>query len=102
MRIIKEVFLKAATAQFPRAKEALDSWVDVVKLAQWTNPVQLKESFPDVDPVKVKSGKTVYVCDIRGNEFRLIIAVHFNRQCVFTLRFLTHAEYDRRKWKDEL
>ena len=55
-----------------------------------------------VDPVKVKSGHTVYVCNIRGNEFRLIIAVHFDRQRVFTSRFLTHPEYDRKQWKDEL
>jgi hypothetical protein len=34
--------------------------------------------------------------------FRLITAVHDNTQRVFTLRFLTHAEYSQDKWKKEL
>jgi mRNA interferase HigB len=40
--------------------------------------------------------------NICGNEFRLIAAIHFNRQLVFLLRFLTHAEYSKEKWKEEL
>jgi hypothetical protein len=27
---------------------------------------------------------------------------YFNRQLVFMLRFLTHAEYSKEKWKEEL
>jgi mRNA-degrading endonuclease HigB of HigAB toxin-antitoxin module len=34
--------------------------------------------------VKVKSGHTVYVFNIRRNEFRLVVAVHFNHQRVYT------------------
>jgi hypothetical protein len=30
------------------------------------------------------------------------VAMHFNSQMAFTLRFLPHAEYDRDDWKDEL
>jgi len=45
---------------------------------------------------------TVYVCNIRHHEFRLIIAVHFDGQRVYTLRFMTHAEYSRTHWKNEL
>ena len=46
---------------------------------QWRNPVEMKRDFPSVDPAMVKSGHTVYVFNIRRNEFRLIAAVHFNR-----------------------
>jgi len=28
--------------------------------------------------------------------------MQFNSQMAYTLRFLTHAEYDRDDWKDEL
>ncbi|MDQ3621659.1 MAG: type II toxin-antitoxin system HigB family toxin [Verrucomicrobiota bacterium] len=28
--------------------------------------------------------------------------MHFNRQIVFTLRFLTHPEYSKGAWKTEL
>jgi len=30
------------------------------------------------------------------------VALHFNSQVAYTLRFLTHAEYDRDDWKGEL
>jgi mRNA interferase HigB len=33
---------------------------------------------------------------------RLIAAVHFNRQIVYTLRFMTHAEYSKDRWKETL
>jgi len=33
---------------------------------------------------------------------RRLIAAHFNRQTIFTLRFMTHAEYSKDHWKNEL
>jgi mRNA interferase HigB len=49
----------------------------------------------------VESGRTVTVFNIT-NDFRLITAIHYNRREVFTLRFLTHAEYDKGAWKNTL
>ena len=102
MRIVKEPFLKAMAKEYPRAARALEEWAGTFKKADFANPVEMKAVFTTVDPVVVKSKKTVYIFNIRSNEFRLIAAIHFNRQVVFTLRFLTHAEYDRQNWKDEL
>jgi mRNA interferase HigB len=42
------------------------------------------------------------VFNICGNAYRLICAIHYNTGKVFLLRFLTHAEYDKDRWKDEL
>ena len=36
-----------------------------------------------------------YVFDIGGNKFRIIAAVHFNRQLLFVRHVFTHKEYDR-------
>jgi len=102
MRIIKEAFLNAAAKAHPRAAEGLDRWAKMIRAAPWQNPVEMKQAAPEVDPVKVKSGRTVYVFNVRRNEFRLIAAVHFNRQIAFTLRFFTHAEYEKTDWKNEL
>jgi len=60
-----------------------------------------RRSFPHADQVTVQSGRTVTVFNIT-NDFRLISAIHYNRQEVFTLRFLTHAEYDKNSWKSAL
>lgn len=102
MRIIKESFLATAAVDHPRAAESIATWVRLVRAASWSDPVQMRRTFSDVDPVKVKSGHTVYVFNIRRNEFRLIAAIHFDQARVFTLRFLTHAEYDLNSWKKVL
>jgi mRNA interferase HigB len=51
--------------------------------------------------VTVKSNRTVTVFNIT-NDLRLITAIHYNRQEIFTMRFLTHAEYSKNKWKSSL
>ncbi|MDB5301870.1 MAG: hypothetical protein JWO87_3533 [Phycisphaerales bacterium] len=52
--------------------------------------------------MKVGSGKTVTVFNIRRNDFRLLTAIHYNRAKVYILDFLTHAEYSKDAWKKRL
>ena len=64
--------------------------------------VPREPSNPSADPVRVTSGRTVVVFNIAGDRYRLLTAIHYNMRKVFILRFLTHAEYTRETWKDEL
>jgi mRNA interferase HigB len=80
----------------------LDVWRKTVKAAGWRNLVDVRRSYPGTDAVTVRSGRTVLVFNLRRNDYRLIVAVHFNRQIVYTLRFMTHAEYSKDRWKDTL
>jgi HTH-type transcriptional regulator/antitoxin HigA len=41
------------------------------------------------------------VFDIPGNRYRLICAIHYNRGRVYVRHVLSHAEYDRGRWKQE-
>ena len=68
----------------------------------WRNLVDVRQTYPDTDAVKVRSGRTVLVFNIRRNDYRLIAAAHFNRQIVYDVRFMTHAEYSKDRWKAEL
>jgi len=102
MRIVKESFLREMANEHPRAADALKCWVELFRRAHFATPVELRAAFATVDPVIVKSGHTVSVFNIRRNEYRLMASIHFNSQIVYTLRFLTHAEYDRQTWKNEL
>ncbi|MGA3008459.1 MAG: type II toxin-antitoxin system HigB family toxin, partial [Opitutaceae bacterium] len=60
-----------------------------------------RQSFSHADQVTVKSNRTVTVFNIT-NDYRLITAIHYNRQEVFTMRFLTHAEYSKNTWTGSL
>jgi len=102
VRIIKETFLAAAGWGHPPAARHLEVWRKTVKTAAWRNWVDVRRSYPDTDAVKVRSGRTVLVFNLRRNDYRLIAAVHFNRRIVYTLRFMTHAEYSKDRWKETL
>jgi mRNA interferase HigB len=102
VRIITPSSIVKWSKEHPRAKDRLESWLALTENAEWSHAADMKNTFPSVDPVKVRSGKTVYVFNIRQNEFRLVCAVHFNKGKVFTLRLMTHKEYDQEDWKNEL
>ena len=101
MRIIKEKFLRDAAEQYPKAAKYLVAWTASVRAAAWRNMVEVRNCYPSADMVHVRSGRPVIVFNVCGNTYRLIVAMHFYSQMAFTLRFLTHAEYDRDDWKDE-
>jgi mRNA interferase HigB len=85
--------------QYPGAKANLQSWIQVVKPAEWKNFPDLRRTFPQADQAMVASGRPVVVFNVSGNRYRLICAVHFDKQRVFVLKFMTHAEYSKDRWK---
>jgi mRNA interferase HigB len=101
MRIITRKFLDEAKKTHPKARASLDHWHRITRAAKWQNLIQTRGTFSHADQVTVKSNRTVTVFNIT-NDFRLITAIHYNRQEIFTMRFLTHAEYSKNKWKSSL
>jgi mRNA interferase HigB len=69
---------------------------------QFRHFADLRRCFRAADQMRVASRNPVVVFNISGNPFRLICAIHYNTGKVFLLRFLSHAEYDKNRWKDEL
>ncbi len=94
--------VKKWASQFPDASGALKAWLRTAKRANWEAIEHVRELYPHADAVKVRSGKTVVVFNIRGNHYRLIAAIHYNRKQIYTLQFMTHAEYSKERWKDNL
>ncbi len=101
-RIVSPARIREYARKFPSAGPSLNRWLKTVRDAEWQSPAELKAVFSDVDPVVVDSGRKVYVFNIEHNRHRLIAAIHFNTQSVYVLRILTHKDYDRAGWKDEL
>lgn len=86
----------------PDAAEALMYWLEHAERAYWENILEVRQLFSHADPVVVRSGETVTVFNVRGNRYRLITAIKYKYRIIYVLRFLTHAEYDKEKWKAEL
>jgi mRNA interferase HigB len=102
VRIIKESTLRAFAARHPEAGTGLEVWRRIMRKEQFQHFADLRRCFRSADQVRVASGNPVVVFNVHGNEYRLICAIHYNTCKVFLLRFLTHAEYSKNRWKDLL
>ena len=102
MRVITRKRLIEYARTFADARGALEDWAAKVTAARWRNLGETRRVFSHADEVKVESGKTVTVFNIKGNRYRLMAALHYNTQVAYVLRFLTHAQYDKDAWKDTL
>ena len=102
MRIIKPSTLVHWASRHSGAAPALLHWYETARKAGWKTLTEIRRDFPHADMVKVESLKPVFVFNIAGNKFRLICAVHFNKDRLYLLDFLTHAEYDKEAWKRRL
>jgi mRNA interferase HigB len=72
----------------------LDVWYRVAKKANWKTLNEVQETFPSADAV----GKYT-VFNVKGNSYRLIAEINYRSQRLFVRHVLTHAEYDRGRWK---
>jgi len=72
----------------------LDVWYRVAKKADWKTLDEVRETFRSADTV----GKYT-VFNVKGNSYRLIVEISYRSQRIFVRYVLTHAEYDRGRWK---
>ncbi len=72
-------------------KSALDLWyADVVK-AHWSSPADVKAQYANASIIS--SDRVVF--NIKGNDYRLVVAIHYRKQIIFILWIGTHQEYDQ-------
>jgi len=41
------------------------------------------------------------VFNIKGNDYRLIVAIRYDTGIIYIKDLLTHADYDKGAWKDD-
>lgn len=76
--------------------EALFSWYRVASKAKWNNLVEVQSFYPKAEAV---GNFTVF--NIKGNKYRLIVAINYQTQRIYIKYVLTHAEYDKDDWKND-
>jgi len=95
MRVISKTRLVEFWSKHSRAKAPLELWYQLISKGSFLDFNALKQTFgASVDYVSSK-----YVFDIGGNKYRLIVAIHFDKQRVYVRHVLTHKEYDLGAWK---
>ncbi len=102
MRIITKRRLLDYAKQHPNAAASLSALFAVASAARWQSIADVRKVLPHADLAGVRSSKTVTIFNIAGNHHRLITAIHYNTCCIFILKILTHADYSKDRWKNDL
>jgi mRNA interferase HigB len=91
MRIIALGTLRDFWGRHPDAEIPLRSWYANASRADWRRPADIKAAYRNAS--FIANNRVVF--NIKGNDYRLVAAVHYDRGMMF-LRFIgTHREYDR-------
>lgn len=91
MRVISISSLRSFWEVHPDAEQPLKEWYVKTCRSQWRNYADMRNDFNSVDYV----GNQRYVFNIKGNHYRLVVAVKFTPGLVY-IRFVgTHDEYNR-------
>ncbi len=72
-------------------KKHLDAWYAEVEKASWKSPAELKSQFGSAS---ILSGERV-VFNIKGNDYRLVVAINYHYQILLIIWLGTHKEYDK-------
>lgn len=73
------------------SSKSINTWVSIVKLANWTKSADVLEDFPKAKIIPTNRARFKIV----GNKYRLIIEVDFLEKYV-DIRFIgTHSEYEK-------
>jgi mRNA interferase HigB len=91
MRIIALGTLRDFWRRHPDAEMPLRSWYAIARRAVWRGPAQVKADYRNAS--FIANNRVVF--NIKGNDYRLVTAVHYNRGLMFVRFVGTHREYDR-------
>lgn len=91
MRIISRKTLKQFWERHPDAEQALRAWYADVKRADWRMPADVKRTYRSVSIV----ANNRLVFNVKGNKYRLVVAVQYEYGIVYVRFVGTHEEYDR-------
>ena len=72
-------------------KAHLDAWFAVVARANWASSAELKGQFRSASIISAER----VVFNIKGNDYRLVVAIDYGSQILLIKWLGTHKEYDQ-------
>ena len=93
MRIITRAALRDFWEIHPDSEQALKTWFQVTKIADWESPDDIRLLYPNAKLSFLRNNRVIF--GICGNKYRLVVKIEYTKKLVF-IRFVgTHAEYDK-------
>jgi mRNA interferase HigB len=91
MRIIALGVLREFWTNHHAAEVPLRSWYAEASRADWRSPANIQSAYRNAS--FIANNRVVF--NIKGNDYRLVVAVHCNRGMMYVRFVGTHREYDR-------
>jgi mRNA interferase HigB len=96
MHVISRRKLRHYCKEHADCCDALDDWYVTASKSEWTNLLAVQTVYPKAESV---SNFTIF--NIKGNKYRLVVSINYERQVIYVKYVLTHAEYDKDYWKND-
>jgi mRNA interferase HigB len=95
IHLIKEQTIWDYVRMHASAKPGFTRWLEILKSADWEQPVDMSYTFASSD--KLGKGSNRVVFDVGGNHHRLICKYHFGKKSVhlYVCWIGTHADYTK-------
>lgn len=91
MRIISRRTLREFWEGHPESEQALQAWYHDARRAAWRSPRDIKRTYANASVI----GRNRVVFNIKGNRYRLVVAINYGYQICY-IRFVgTHEEHDQ-------
>lgn len=94
MRVISNKSLVDFSAVHLQAEKPLQAWRKALETNSFSNFAALKALMNATDRVG-----DYYVFDVGGNKYRVVAAIHFDKQRLYVRHVFTHHEYDQ--WSEK-
>lgn len=91
MRIIAISTLRDFYTKHPDAQTPLQAWYALASRAQWKSPSDIKAAYRNAS----FTANNRMVFNIKGNDYRLIVLVRYDKGLLFVKFVGTHAHYDK-------
>lgn len=90
MRVIAVSTLRTFWERYPDAEQPLKAWCEEATSATWVQPADIKAQYRSASVLKNRR----VVFNIKGNEYRLIVAIAYKLGVVYVKFVGTHQAYD--------
>jgi mRNA interferase HigB len=92
---MERIFAKSTLREFwevyPDSEQYLKTWYNTAINSNWLTPNDIKMSYANASILKDNR----VVINIKGNTYRLVVKINFEKQWLF-IRFIgTHTQYDK-------
>ena len=90
MRLIGRMTLEDLKREHPDVAKQIDAWCVDVEACSWNNPHDVKQRYRSAD----FPGGNKAIFNIKGNKYRILATIDYQRGTVVVEKAGTHSEYD--------